>query len=205
MSIDYDPNVRNGALDEFITPPQLMRLSSISGGHEMSVLDAGCNLGQWGEELKVAFPKSTLVGVEQMIVPRNPAYDADRRTRLSDLNPEVEFDLIIGNSPYSLTIAGKRHTIVNEWIAHSLLATYVIWYVLLLRKGFNHSLRAWRQVLNDNPPYREYMIVPRPNFYGKHDLRTDGSSGAKWDYSLVHFLKGYTGKMTCEPLFWKDI
>jgi hypothetical protein len=130
-----------------------------------------------------------LVGVEVMDVPKNPAYDVWIPNQdFMTWTPDVVFDIIIGNPPYSITRNGKRHTIVNEWIKHSFeLLSSEGWIYYVLREGFDNNVRAWKTILSKHPPVEEHMLLPRPNFFGPHDKRTDGSSGARWNYSWVSF------------------
>lgn len=199
---------RNGDLDEFITPPTLIRACLSTLWHDRNetytILDPGCNRGQWGTIIRQEFPNAFIVGVEYMDVPKNNDYNVWLPNQdFFAWQPDVVFDFVLGNPPYSIT-TDKRRVVVDKWIKHSfrfLSKDGIMGYVL--RKGFNHNLRAWRTVLNDYPPLREHMLIPRPNFYGNHDTRTDGSSGAQWDYSFVLFDNNYKGATQSVPLFWK--
>lgn len=210
--IKYDPERRNGDLDEFITPPLLIQktvqLAKTLYGLEVpkTILDPCCNLGQWGEYLKPAFPGSEVYGVEIMDVPYNDIYDNQWTNQdFMTWTPDNKYDMIIGNPPYSVTVGGKRKVICNAFVKHSLeMLVDKGLLIFILRKGFNHSVRVWKEILLEQPPMYEYLCLPRPNFFGEHDKRTDGSSGAKWDYSVMLWKKGYVGNTMVVPFFWKN-
>jgi len=209
--IAYDPLKRNGDLDEFITPPLLItKAVELAAKHTLQnyasmVLDPCCNLGQWGEPIKQSFPGCTLTGVEIMDVPLNSSYEVQYTNQdFLTWQPTMKYDLIIGNPPYSITVDGKRKVICDSFVSHSLsMLNSGGTLLFILRKGFNHSLRVWRDILLKEPPKYEYLCLPRPNFYGDHDRRTLGNSGAKWDYSVMIWFKNYAGNTEIVPFFWK--
>ena len=218
MTIPYSTIERNGDLNEYITPPQLIRacVSLVKDYHTadspLVVLDPGCNLGQWGDVLKTVYPDACLTGVELLDVPPNPNYVVwTPNTDFLTWNSPVLFNVIIGNPPYSIytpdkTGKNRRKTVVNTWVKHSLdLLTPGGTLIYVLREGFNHNVYAWKHILTANPPVKEYLLLPRPNFFGKHDPRTDGSSGARYNYSVFVWQKGYEGQTIEVPLYWKDI
>ena len=96
-----------------------------------------------------------------------------------------DFDLILGNPPYSLAEQHVRHAL-------TLLAPGGV-LAFLLRTAFKESKK--RLVFWEQHPHRtEFQVVPRPSFVGK------GSDATC--YSWFVWQKGYRERPICSWLEW---
>lgn len=214
MTIQYDPTQRCNALDEFLTPQALVDAAvRLVARHadkedELLVLDPGANMGIWGRTVRKYFPNAYIYGVEYMHMPEEAAvgYDIylDGTDFLSWESP-LQFDLIIGNPPYSIRVNGKREIVAEKFVRKGLsLLSENAYLYFLLRSGFRHSReRYWqdkkrRQIpgIHQTHHYMEcWACTPRPSFY-REDVRTEQhgltkTNAHEYDLFVWHSLWNY--------------
>lgn len=206
MSISYSTTTRNNDLDEFRTPRALVEaavklLHRQFDTHEtFFALEPGANTGVWGSVLRENFPHVFLVGVEQMIMPREYKTPYDMYVDGVDfLSWEIPFtfDLVIGNPPYSIRTNGKKEVVAEKFVRKGLSLLCPTGHLyFLLRSGFRHSReRYWQDRRHRTTPgihqthhYKEcWACTPRPSFYLEDD-RTEQFGTVKTnahDYDLM--------------------
>jgi hypothetical protein len=210
VSIAHSDITRNNEVDEYITPYELAQAVVWQIPPMFSsaprVLDAGANSGVWGKAVREAFPDAYIIGVELMDMP-NPGWYNEWYSGTDFLTFETEpCQLGTGNPPYSSRLTGKRKTIVDSFIKHSLeLLEYGAPLYQLLRTNFAHAKGRWNKngVLSYNNAYEEWKCMPRPSFYAE-DQRIQRTSTNTHDYSVYVFVKGQNYPYTRSfPLMWK--
>lgn len=215
MSINYSETERNVIVDEFITPAGLIKAGvellytlgfCVYSG--MSVLDPGANLGQWGNGVRSHFPNASITGVELMDVPYSGAYNNFHKdTNYLTWNTDEQYDVVIGNPPYSDYRSGKRKTVADAFVEKSLnLLKPDGFLIFLLRRNFACGMkRNTTGVLKHSPFRYEYRCVPRPSFSVEDSRYLDGRKKTNaHDYSIFiwHNTDGQYDSIS-RPLFWK--
>lgn len=210
--MQYNPDVRCGVLDEFITPYAVAKAvvkdvvpkSVVETSDTVYALDPGANTGVWGKALRKQWPFVHVTGVELMHMPEHP-FGYDQYVDNTDFltwQPRITYDLIVGNPPYSDYRSGTRQTVADAWVLRSLgLLRDGGYLVFLLRHGFSHGINRYRDIYQDNPFKKVWYLLPRPNFY-EEDSRVEGD-GARYEYSVYVWQKGWRGTPTCHWLNWR--
>lgn len=210
--MQYNSDVRNGMVDEFMTPRRVAQavvqnivpMSIVETSDPVYTLDPGANTGVWGMALRERWAFMHITGVELMKMPEHPfGYDLYLDgTDFLTWKPNLSYDLIIGNPPYSDYRSGTRRTVADAWVMHSLDLLRVGGYLIyLLRHGFSHGINRYRDIYQFNPFKEVHYLLPRPNFY-EEDSRVEGE-GARYEYSIYLWQKGWYGTPTCHWLEWK--
>lgn len=207
------------SIDHFPTPPgiaiaavqKLVHLNATL--HNPRVLDPGFGMGTWGAAVRDCYPNANITGIDVRIIPKPHEYNQIIRGDFLERYPgsaipSEEFDLIIGNPPYSQAEEFIRH-------AWSLTTWENGWIVFLLRLAmlegqerggvlFEQSTPAlWR----DLPPTHISVLSARPSFTG------NGVTDPRTAYGIFYWNKhswarGRTaltglGKPTLDWLDWK--
>lgn len=208
--MDYSDTQRNNDVDEYVTPYELalesVKLLVPHLSDHPRILDAGANKGVWGKAVREVFPNAFIMGVELMNMPKPEWYDDWHVANFLEWETFVTFDAGVGNPPYSDRLTGKRRTIVDDFILHSLkFIKYGGPLVQLLRTNFGHGIhRNSKGLLSTNGPKEEYRCVPRPSFYGE-DVRIQKNSTNTHDYSVYKFISGkHYPYLLSYPLFWRS-
>lgn len=204
---------RNNDVDEYVTPYELaLAAVNLLKPHltdSPRLLDAGANTGVWGKAAREVFPNAYILGVELMEMPCPEWYDTwypNTNFLEWELPSFWMFDGGIGNPPYSDRLTGKRRTIVDSFILHSLrFIRFGGPLVQLLRTNFGHGVhRNSTGLLSTNGPKEEYRCLPRPSFYGE-DVRIQQNSTNTHDYSVFKFISGkHYPHILSYPLFWRE-
>jgi len=217
MSIAYSETERNVVLDEFITPAglvkagvELLYMLGFCGYSGMSVLDPGANTGQWSNEVRFHFPNAAITGVEIMDNLPLPLSGAFNNFYVDDFltwTTDEQYDVVIGNPPYSDYRSGKRKTVADAFVEKSLnLLKPDGFLIFLLRRNFACGVkRNTSGVLKTNPFRYEYRCVRRPSFSVEDTRYLDGRKKTNaHDYSIFiwHNTDGYFESIS-RPLFWK--
>lgn len=204
----YSDTTRAGDLDEYTTPRRLvdavLNCIPFFRFDTFSVLDPGCNRGQWGSRLKLAYPKAQVTGLEYMRIPsqyRMEGYDdfIDGTNYLT-WDTDQRYTLVIGNPPYSKPETAMADKFVEKSME---LLKPEGWLFFLLRLNFGCSSQrmrdypaekqAGRKGLFQRFPLTSVSFAERPSFY-KHDRREvkhyGKSSSPAHDYALYVWQKG---------------
>ena len=145
------------------------------------VLDPGYGTGVWGKAVDEHFPNARITGVDihaNMDVLDSPIYGLlyhmDYLDYASKPDNWDQYDLIIGNPPY---------TLAEEFIRASIkLLKYSGMVAFLLRNSFLHSQKRYHGLYNDHPLNNVYFLSRRPSFTG--DGKTDAD-----DYIIAIWAK----------------
>jgi len=208
----YDAKERNFLVDEFITPTEVAQAvvnrvvpqSVFEISDAIYVLDPGANTGVWGQAVHHKWPYAVVTGVELMQMPGMIAgYDIYfDNTDFLEWKTRIKYDLIIGNPPYSDYRSGTRKTVADQWVAKSLdLLRPGGCLIFLLRAGFTHSVGRYNNLYKEQPFKEIHYLLPRPNFYDEDD-RVEGD-GARYEYSIFVWQKGWIGTPTSHWLIWR--
>ena len=165
------------------------------------ILDPGAGDGVWGEAAREVWPKAYIVGVELRTVPAHPAYDQWKQIDyVQQTNRLLDFDLVIGNPPYSLA---------SEFSTVSYAAlTDRAWMAFLLPNGFMHS-GTRRRKLWPMMPLRYYYVMPeRPSFVKEPYVNNAGKlvkpgNTDATDYAIYVWQKNYIGDTVMRFLDWE--
>src|SRR4030042_2874160 len=160
--------------DLYITPPELadaafrkLRIDEeFSNKFPLATLDAGCGKGVWGAAMNGLL--SYVLGIDIMpTVKPGLYYDDVYAMDYLSLNVIPEFDLVIGNPPYSLA---------EEFIRHSFDLLEDNGYIyFLLRLSFLEGITRGKGLFKEFPIKRVYVCSRRPSFFstnGKHTTDT---------------------------------
>lgn len=228
----YSTTERNHLLDEYLTPPELIKAcieqaiypvyKSISLGRQLRVLDVGSNDGRWCNGMRKYFSDAHITGIEIMRMPLLVT-GADQFVHADFITHSFgqQFDLIIGNPPYTVKepngfdkdgnpkykVKYKAEDFVRK--ALSLLSPMGNLF-FLLRHNFSNSVeRYW---VDDKPglfqefPLREmHFCVRRPSFY-YDDPRTDQYKTKQTnahDYSMFRWEYGFKGRGKLGWIDWE--
>lgn len=145
------PFVREG-LASFVTELMPERVDS--------VLDPGAGGGVWGKAARKLFPDASIWGVELQLWEKPIAYDEwIDGNYLADNMVLPQFDLIVGNPPYSRAEAFVRRSydLLN-------VGGYL---VMLLRLSFLEGQGRGRGLWQEIPPLHVSIYSTRPSFMGK--------------------------------------
>lgn len=195
----FNPDVRNDLVDEFYTPTPVARATVALVPEKITetsdpvrVLDPGANKrGIFGKCVRERWPFALIHGIDILQCEPPPFYDAWFIHDYLDWSPSVTYDLIIGNPPYSDYRSGKRKTVVDQWVSHSLSLLREGGYLLfILRTNFSLGISRYLPggIHKECGYLDEIPIAPRCNFYDEDD-REDGP-GPPHDYSVFVWQKG---------------
>jgi len=206
--MNYNPEVRNNAVDEFITPSRLIEETvklltrHFDRAAPIRVLDPGANLGQWGAVVRTLFPNAHIVGVEIMEIDRPSAYNEYYVHDFLTWETNQKFDIVIGNPPYSRPKRNIAEMFVRK--SYDLLVPEG-WLYFLLRTNFANAKSRSRGLFQTHK-LTEMWFVDRPSFY-EQDPRTAQFGKKKTnmhDYSLYIWQKDFIGLPTIDFLMWSD-
>lgn len=95
--------------DFYQTPKELVfALLSFVPGNPQRILDVGAGKGVWGEAARSIWPDAQITGIELQDFPQPSAYDCWlANTDFLTWKPDHNFDLVMGNPPYS--VQGTQH------------------------------------------------------------------------------------------------
>lgn len=147
------------------------------------VLDIGAGNGVWGQAARKLWPRADITGVEVRDVEKHESYNGWVKQDFFDwfygLRGDTNYDLIMGNPPYSLATA-----MVEE--AVKLLLTDQSQLAFLLPSDFAWSDDRYQRLYKHNPPEEVCVLNPRipftkgsnPNLSGFYVWRKAGRMGA---------------------------
>lgn len=189
---EWSDTQRNVALDEFLTPIELIEAcfkQSIYHNSPRRILDVGANDGRWGKIARKYYPNAVICGIEQMYMVQPDEYDFwftdDFITTEAFVHKWGDylknFDLVIGNPPYTVKEfegydenGEPKYKIkyrAEDFVRKAL--SFLKWdgrLYYLLRSNFRHSLTR-RDLFKEHPLYQVWDCTLRPSFY-KEDKRT---------------------------------
>jgi hypothetical protein len=196
MTIAYNSEQRNSAVDEFITPEGLIRACVHVIAKLITptrILEPGANTGQWGKVLREVFPYAFITGIEIMDIPKPEWYDDWIVGDFLTYNPGIDFDLVIGNPPYSCYLSGKRQTVALSFVKHSLELLSGGFLGFLLNTNFRHPAKHV-ELFKQHRPIVIGDCVGRPSYY-KADKRTKTYGKANtnaYNYAFFVWQMGYS-------------
>jgi predicted TPR repeat methyltransferase len=155
------------------------------------VLDPGCGTGVWGKAIRKQYPLAIIEGVDIKLPDIDlSCYNGLVQRDYLDLIYGREFDLIIGNPPYSLA---------EDFLDKSFeLITNGGFIAFLLRSAFAESRKRYDRFFSvlKHPKYI-YQSVSRVSFTG--DGKSDNTA-----YSFFIWEDGFVGETTFKWLDWKN-
>jgi methyltransferase family protein len=123
-----------------------------------TILDVGCGSGVWGKAAKQVYPHSWLIGIDIVMPDFHKPYDIIYK--IDYLKHFDEYDLIIGNPPYS---SKDNRYLVNDIITHSSDLLADNGYIgMLLKTEFLASERRYKNIFTHHAPLFMYQLIPRP-------------------------------------------
>jgi SAM-dependent methyltransferase len=148
-----------------LTLPATKLISNFLTVKNPRILDPGCGTGHWGFAVKNIFPTSNLIGVDRFVSPDSRfSFNYDYLFLGDDFGdyrdfPETkfQFDLIIGNPPYSLAedFIWKSFRLINK---HA-------WLMFLLPVQFICGQRKHKKFWSAGwSPRFVYNLPRRPSF-----------------------------------------
>src|SRR3989304_2209943 len=174
--------------DYYPTPIEACKaaLSLVSPEGKAFILDPGAGNGVWGKAwIDLHGSDAYLVGVEKEdFLPEKGIYDIWYNTDFIGWKHLWDFDLVMGNPPYSLAEEFLRHS-------YSMLSkhgTILFLYRLAFLEGQARGKGLWQEL----PPKKIWVYSRRPSFLGDVNNRgTDDNA-----YCVYLWKKGYKGKTT---------
>lgn len=165
--------------DYYPTSPETIKsaldLLDITPKH---VLDPGAGAGNWGEAIHRRWPAAHLYGAEAQMFPAHPDYTSWIRGDFADYEPEVKFDLVMGNPPYSEAESFLRRSL--SFCAPGGIVAFLLRLAFLEGQGRRDGLFA------EYPPKTVAVCSKRPSFTG--DGRTNATA-----FCMIYWQLGYQG------------
>lgn len=157
----------------------------------IAIFDPGCGTGVWGTSTKEKYPDSYIGGIDIRKIEFNLAYSyliMETDYLSTFLLKDKEYDLILGNPPYSLQ---------EEFIDRSLELLKNGGYLLfLLKLSFLESKLRYNKYFNNGlNPKEVYVSVRRVSFTNDRKSNADA-------YGLFLWQKGWKGDTTLKWLNW---
>jgi hypothetical protein len=159
------------------------------------VLDPGAGNGVWGKALMNWYVGAEIlpeiVGVESQEIKKPSCYDAWVTDDYLHYQDGGDYELVIGNPPYSLA---------EEFVRKSFeLLTDDGYVYFLLRLAFLESKKRYFGLFNEFPLKRVYVLSRRPSFFSSVGNRktTDALS-----YAMFLWQKGWQGQTELDWLYW---
>lgn len=179
------------ALDTYDTPEPLARAVCWALRPEMGsfsyperILEPSAGTGVFIHAARQVWPKATIAGID--IAPRGPEV---LKADFFELPRREEYDLVIGNPPWSLA---------QEFVEHSLRVVRNLGVVaFILRTSFWHGQQRVDGLHRPHPPRFWLPLRERPSYTG------DGKSDSV-DSSVFVWQKGFSGRTEVLPhLHWR--
>ncbi len=158
-----------------------------------TMLDPGAGSGVWGQAAKKRWPFLDVTGVETRQLARPSCYDGWVQGDYRLYRPAFQYDLVLGNPPFS---------IAEQIIRHSMELLVPGGYLcLLLRLGFLASEKRYVSMYREGYKLRPALVQIlslRPSFI-------EGSSDNDMtEYAMLTWRKGYTGRTEVDWLYIPD-
>lgn len=143
------------------------------------VLDPGAGAGAWGEEVHRRWPGAHLYGAEAQMLPAHPDYGSWVHGDFADYEPEVRFDLVVGNPPYA-----HAESFVRRSLSFCNPGGVV---AFLLRLAFLEGQARRDGLFTEHPPYEVSVCSKRPSFTG------DGKTNAT-AFAMIYWTPNFRGE-----------
>lgn len=165
--------------DVYETPEPLVRkVLGVTTKDHQRILDVGAGSGVWGRVARHRWPTSAIFGVEIRDLPKPDFYDYWYPGDFMRLEGVKDFDLIMGNPPYS----SKQYPKLAGQIVLKSLDMLVDggMLILLLKTEFLNTQWRFENIFKHTPPWEVSVCVQRPSFYGNAKTNSIEYSAFLW-------------------------
>lgn len=159
------------------------------------ILDPGCGEGKWGNVGMSLYYNATSWGIDTKDNLSAYQYLSNFIVGdyLSDYLDGINFDLILGNPPFSLA---------EQFVHRSFDLLRPGGYIFfLLRLAFLEGRKRQLSLFEKLPLKRVYVLTRRPSFFSTKRNRDTTDTLA---YAMFLWQDGYIGKPTIDWLYWEN-